>query len=122
MHIAQLLDAFPFRPDIEIVKPLLPDVSRGIAEQTALRRLTFPLLPRQDASRKAQFQGLHHGRRILLLRFTDEKVDVLRHDHVAHDDKPITPANLLQDREKQIATACAAQQRLPPAATTSDEM
>jgi hypothetical protein len=30
MHIAQLLDAFPFRPDIEIVKPLLPDVSRGI--------------------------------------------------------------------------------------------
>jgi len=30
MHIAQLLDAFPFRPDIEIGKPLLPDVSRGI--------------------------------------------------------------------------------------------
>jgi hypothetical protein len=57
MHIAQLLDAFPFRPDIEIVKPLLPDVSRGIAEQTALRRLTFPLLPRQDASRKPSFKA-----------------------------------------------------------------
>jgi hypothetical protein len=37
MHVAQLLDALVFGPDVEIIKAFLPDVLRSVVEQADLR-------------------------------------------------------------------------------------
>ena len=37
----------------------------------------------------ALFQHLHHRSRIAGFRFTDQKVEVLRHDHIAMDTEPV---------------------------------
>ena len=46
MQVAQFLDAFPFRPHIEIIvrvtESFLPDVLRTVVEETALFRIAFP--------------------------------------------------------------------------------
>ena len=46
MHVAQFLDAFVFRPHIEIIvrvtELFLPDVLRTVVEETALFRIAFP--------------------------------------------------------------------------------
>jgi hypothetical protein len=56
------------------------------------------------------FQGGHHQRKISALRFgklrlTNEKMDMLRHDHVTDDYKLMTLADLLHNFEEEIARA-----------------
>jgi len=60
-----------------------------------MTRHTFQNLPG-----KALLQHLHHGRGRPLLRFTDEQMEVLRHYHIADDDKPIAAAHLLEQLQK----------------------
>lgn len=73
MHVAKLLDAFAFRPDIEVIEAFLPDVLRsggyGRVKQTRLRRITSPSLLRQNAPRESDFDRLHHDGWIFQLRF-----------------------------------------------------
>jgi hypothetical protein len=95
---------------------------RGVLKQPALGGIPAPSHPRQDAARKAHFERLHHCRRVLLLRFAEEQMNVLGHDHVAHDYKLITSAHLLQHGQKQVAPRGRAQQGLPAITTASDEM
>jgi hypothetical protein len=47
---------------------------------------------------------------------------VFRHDHVADHHQLITPADLLQHLEKQVAALGRAQKRLPPVTTAGDEV
>ena len=68
---------------------------RHVLEEAGLPRVTTASRLRQDAPRKAEFESLHHGRRILLLRFTYQQMNVLGHDHVTDDDKLIALAHLL---------------------------
>jgi hypothetical protein len=67
MHVAQLLDAFRFRPHVEIIvrgtESFLPDVLRTVVEKAALFR---------NAAGKAEFEGLQDRQRVLLLRFADK--------------------------------------------------
>jgi hypothetical protein len=65
---------------------------------------------------------LHHGGRRLDLRFADQQVNVLGHDHVPGHHEMVSPAHLFQHSEKKIAPARRAQQRLPPITTAGDEV
>ncbi len=122
MHVAQLLNAFPFRPNIKVVESLLPNVLRSMVKKAALSGVPVSPFSCQDAAREADFERLHHGRRALLLRFAKEQMNMFRHHHVAHDDEGIPSAHLLQHGQKQVATRCRAQKRLSPITATGDEM
>jgi hypothetical protein len=122
VHVAQFLNAFAFRPDVEIVKSLLPDMLRRVVEEAGLRRVATASRLRQDAPRKAEFESLHHGRRILLLRFTNQQMNVLGHDHITGHDELIALPHLLQHRQKKVTEARGAEQRLSPITTASNEM
>ena len=71
MHVAQFLDALALRPDVEIVKTLLPDMLMRRIEQHGLGGIATPSRLGQNTAGEAQFECLHNGRRILLLRFAD---------------------------------------------------
>src|SRR5258708_1607830 len=100
VHVAQFLHAFAFCPDVEIVKSLLPDMLRRVVEEAGFRRVATPSRLRLDAPRKAEYESLHHGRRILLLRFAYQQMNMLGHDHVADNDELIALAHLLQHRQQ----------------------
>ncbi len=95
---------------------------RGAVEEDGLRWIALSSPLRQKPSRKSKFKSLHHGRRGLYLRFADQEVNVLGHDHVTDDHELIARAHLLQHSEQQVATVRRAEQRLLPITTTSDEM
>jgi hypothetical protein len=65
---------------------------------------------------------LDDDRRIAALRFTQQQVNVLRHDDIADNHEMVATANLLQDAEKEVTIALSGQQRLPLVATGGDEM
>src|SRR5216684_2014166 len=122
MHVAQFLEAFVFGPHVEVVEAFLPDVLRGVVEQAGLGWVASSPRLSQYAARKAKFERLHYCRRSLYLRFADQEVNVLGHDHVTDDHELIARAHLLQHSEQQVATVRRAEQRLLPITTTSDEM
>ena len=95
---------------------------RGAVEEDSLRWIALSSPLRQKPSRKSKFKSLHHGRRGLYLRFADQEVNVLGHDHVTDDHELIAPAHLLQHSEQQVTTARRAEQRLPAITTAGDEM
>jgi hypothetical protein len=126
VHVAQFLNAFAFGPDVEILvgvmESLLPDVLRRVVEEAGLRRVAPASRLRQDAPRKAEFESLHHGRRILLLWFTYQQMNVLGHDHVTGHDELIALPHLFQHCQKKVAAVRSAEQRLSPITTASNEM
>ncbi len=141
MHISKFLDAFVLGPNVEIVEPFRPDMLRGnrrarwvrlgvrewVRHFSRFSRSGFRGHPKSSilcdyASRKTNLKSLHNGRRSLLLRFANQKVNMFRHDHVTNHDKLIASAHLLQNSKKQIATARSAEQLLPPITTARDEM
>jgi len=122
MHVAEFFGAFMFGPYVEIIEPFLPDVLRDVVEEGSLGRISSSPRLRQNASRKSNFESLHHGRRSLDLRLADEKVNMFGHDHVTGDDELVAPAHLLEHGEKQIAAARGGKQELPPITTAGDEM
>jgi hypothetical protein len=56
------------------------------------------------------------------LRFADQEVYVLRHDHITGYYELMPPAHSFQHGEKQVTTVRSAEQRLPVITTASDEM
>ena len=90
VDIPQLLNALLSTGDIEIAKAFLPDWRSGLS--TLVKQLCESLL-----------DDLHNYRRIANLRFGDQKMKVLRHDHIAKDDKTVFSARLLQDSQQRIA-------------------
>jgi hypothetical protein len=56
------------------------------SDRGSLSRIASTLCLHHDASRESELKRLHHCRRILLLRFADQKVNVLGHDHVTDDE------------------------------------
>lgn len=59
---------------------------------------------------------------IVLLRFADQQMKMLGHDHVSHDDELVPLPCLLQELKKEIAPRRRAQQRPPMVTATGDEM
>src|ERR1700681_4745552 len=98
MHVTELLDTFVLGPNVEVIKPFLPDVLRG-----AIGHLGWiaSLCLHQNTSRESELKSLHYGRGIVLLWFTDEQVNVFGHDYVADDHEPVSLARALQHRQEQ---------------------
>lgn len=119
MHVTELLDTFVLGPNIEIIKPFLPDVLRG-----ALGHVDWiaSLCLDQNTSRKSKLKRLHHGRRILLLRFADQQVNVFGHDDVTNDHELVAFAHALQHRQEQVATARRGEKGLSSITTAGDEV
>jgi hypothetical protein len=72
MHVPQLLDPLALAPHLKVVEPPLPDMLRLWTKQCPLSRLPPSPHSTQHPARKSLLDGLHHLRRIALLRFTDQ--------------------------------------------------
>ena len=106
MDVLEFLHVLGRAPHIEIIKAQLPEL-----------RAVMP-----DRPRTALFQHLHRQRRRAKFGFIDQKVNVLRHDHITDDDKAIPAANLFQDFEKPVTNRRLSQERLSPITTEGNEM
>jgi hypothetical protein len=88
----------------------LPPVSRETKDDVSR------LIPTYQSS------TLNHGRRVLLLRFADQQMNMVGHHHITDNDERITLSDLLQHSEKQVAAAPRAEQGPSAIATASNEM
>ena len=73
-------------PHHKIIETFLPDVF-------SLIRI---LRCAQEFTREPLFEDLHDRGRIALFGFTDEEVEVLGHDDIAHNDEVIFAADLFE--------------------------
>ena len=94
---------------------------RRATEQPALPAAPFPHLP-QHTPRKSLFDSLHDFRRIALLRFTDQQVNVVRHHDIADHDELIPLPYSFEHFQKQVAAAATGKPRLSAIATAVDEV
>jgi hypothetical protein len=84
---------------------------------------TAPLgqLP-QHPPRESLLNRLHDTGRVALLRFADQQVDVLRHDHVAYDNETVALTYLFEDTQEKITPPGTAQPALSMIATAGNEV
>jgi hypothetical protein len=59
----------------------------------------------EKTAREALLQSLHDDRRVGAFGFTDEQMDVLRHDDVSDQDELVAAPYLLEDTQKKVAVA-----------------
>src|SRR5512143_859184 len=122
MHIPQLLDPLALAPHVEIVKPRLPDMHRPCVPERILPLITCLTRPSQYPLRETLFYDLHDFGWVPHLRFADQEVKVLGHDHITEDHEAIPFAGLLEDAQEQVATQCSAEPGLPAVTAAGDEM
>ena len=72
--------------------------------------------------RNPLLQHLHYHGNGISFRFTDQYVDVLRHDDVSDHVEAVASAHLLEDFQKYIACTGTAQERLALIAARGDEV
>jgi hypothetical protein len=126
MHVFELLDLLRVAPDIEIVKPALPELRpRGLRSTEVKRQLRGghapPLLP-TELPGNSLLQDLHDRGGSSACWFADQQVDVLGHHHVRHQRELIPITNLIQDLHKSIPRTLGTQERQAPVATARDEV
>src|SRR5579864_4174975 len=107
MYVTQLLNPLTLAPHIEVVIPRLP-------KRTTLRK--------PQLSRDILLQHLQHNRQLSPLRFTDQKMNMLWHDHITVDIELIPASRLLQRALEFITRRRGSQQRLSVVAAECDEM
>jgi hypothetical protein len=74
------------------------------------------------AAARNLLERLHYLGGISALRFAQQQVQMLGHDHVPDDHQAIPPVHLLQHFEEEIAIRRLLQQRQPVIATGGDEV
>jgi len=104
VHVAQLLHPLLFVVNVEIVVPRLPE---------------WPL---PALNRHRQFQRLNCFAQKCFLWFTDQKVNMFRHDHISADHKIVTEAHGLQRPLEQAARRRNSEMRKTLITTECDEM
>jgi hypothetical protein len=123
MNIAQLLHFFLFAQNHKIVKPLLPYVSiiHGLPQTGWLGLVSRPQLA-QYLAREPLLEYLHNSRHAASLRFADEKMNVLRHNHISDHDKLVTTSDLVKDFQQPVAAARLTEHRRAMIAAAGDEV
>src|SRR5512147_2288020 len=112
MHIAQFLHSLVLSPNIEIVEARLPHVSEFVIFPQAGLGGSFPASPlSQHLPCEALLHYLHHSGRRSFLRFADQNMKMLWHDHIAYYDQSVALTRLLQQIEKQVTPSRSLQQR-----------
>jgi hypothetical protein len=105
-----------------IVKARLPESSsRLLSEQFTLPQIS-PLLSRQQCPCSALFYDWHYRRWSSHRRFGNQNMDVLRHNHIADDDKVITHACLFENGEESFAGPYGFQKWQSVVAGTGDKV
>jgi len=124
MDVVQLLPHFRARVDVKIVIPPLPKSSQPLVLfGESQRELTgFPALSPAHSPRDSLLEHLHHFGRKNRPRFANQKVHVLRHDHVAYERKPVPCSNFVKDLHGKISRSNRSQQGPSLIATECDEM
>ena len=89
MYITQLLDKFPLAPHTEIIISRLPERFHAVRDAK---------FPRDDL-----LQHLQAQRKRAPLRFADEQMHVLRHDHVTGNIKPIPLSHSFEAQDILVA-------------------
>ncbi len=107
MDVAQLLNAFGFAPDIEVVITREP-------ERPTLRLAQLPSY--------VLLEHLQRDRKFRPLRLGYEQVNVFGHDHISRDVDSVPLAYIFQSLFKDVARAGSAQASFAVAATESDEV
>ena len=122
MHVPQLLYFLLVRPNVEVVKPSLPErrPCRSLPKQVRLPSVHLAL--RQQSPCRAMFHHLHSGRRRSHLGFADQQMNMFWHDHVSDNHKPIPLANLFQNFQKPVAFPGFTKQGFSSVARTRDKV
>jgi hypothetical protein len=126
VHVVQFLDELGLTPHVEIIKAVLPKPGQRFG-RIAERKLELsggglPSRLASQAARHALFQDLQDGGRSPHAGFADEQMNVVGHDNVAHQGKPVAIAHFSQNLHKQIPRVRRGQQGQSPIATEGDEM
>ena len=124
MNIPQLLALLDFAAYNEIIKPRLPDMTgiERLCPQLALPRPSPPAQFSQHAASKTLLHNLHHGGLGTPLRFADQQMNMLGHNHVPGYDETITGPHLFEDFEKEIPPPRRAEKSQAMVAAEGDEM
>jgi len=85
VHVVDLFAALVWGVDVEVVVAGLPEGTLS------------------GLDRDREFECLESLREESLLRFAEEKVDVLRYDDVGGDDEVLTEANLLEGLLEEVS-------------------
>ena len=124
VHVVKFFHSLLQTPHIEIIEAPLPEArQRRIAAckiQTQLSGERAPLAA--QAARDALLQYLNHSGRRSLGRLADEQMNVLRHNHVAHQREAVVIARLAENLRENISGAHRAEQRQTSIASERDEM
>jgi hypothetical protein len=107
VDVPQLLDSFGVAPYVEVVITRLPE-RRSFYHTKFARGILLKHLQRDG-----QFAAL---------RFTDQQVDMFRHDDIAAHEESIPMAGFFQGLEKTIAGTWSSEQRIAVLTTEGEEM
>lgn len=121
VYVVQLFNVLFFRSNIEVIRPGLPECGGQLFTKNIGLLFGGSFLS-AALERNPLLQHLHNPGRILNFWFADQKVDVLRHDHVAGYDKLIFLACLLKDFKKHITVRGWPEKREPSVTGTGNEM
>ena len=129
MDVAQLLDPFLFSPDVEVVKPSLPEMMRSslvhieTGGAPGLADVARPGNPGTfQAATEPELESLHRDRQSRPLWLGDQQVYMLGHHDISQDHKPVTTSHPLQHLENQVAAGRIAQQRLAVITTEGEKV
>jgi hypothetical protein len=89
MNVAQLLDPLGLGPDIEIVISSLPE---------------RPTLRLPQLAGNILLQHLQRERELRPLRFGDQQMNVLRHNHISGDVEPVPQPRTLESSFEDVAS------------------
>lgn len=118
MYVTQLLYPLALAPNIEVIETLLPYLHRFPKRRLRRPNLSFRVQP----AAKSFFDHFHYDRRITHFRLRNQHMEMLRHNHIAHNHEPELASCLFEKFKEQVAAFTGTQLRLSPVATAGDEV
>lgn len=124
MHVARLLGALVPVPHDKIVEAPLPDTAllKNRVPQTSVRTVQSLSEFLQQFAGVALLEHLQNDRMILFVRFGQEEVHMLRHDHISNDNNSVADSGFFEDAQEEVTTLRRTWQRTAMVTTEGDEV
>jgi hypothetical protein len=107
VHVMKFLEKFLSAPNVEIVKPALPECA---------------VISRAGRPGYALLQTLHDRGRSAGIRLGNKQMNVLRHNDVPNQQEPVFLPYLVQLLQKEVSRPGRSEERLSPEAAAGDEV
>jgi len=125
VHVFQLLFEFLLAPNVEVIKPSLPEMSFlnldfGKLQPELPFRRAFASLP--EAPGNLLLEHLQGYGWIAPGWFAQQKMNVLRHHHESQEQEISLGTHPREDFQKAVSRARGSQQRPPPVTTEGHEV